>query len=503
MVIKKDKQEFFSYLEDTSNIKGQADILYLPETQQEVAEILVLCQRKRIPVTCSGARTGTTGGCVPQEGAVLSLEKLNKIKNIDEKSRIVTVESGANLKDLETELNKRGMSLKAQPTESLACIGGVVSTSASGVRGFKYGGIRNYVKRLQVVLVDGTTFELNRGLYTASGRMFDIEAGARRFKFAVPSYDMPRTKHQAGYFAQNNMDMIDLFIGSEGTLGVIVEVDLMVQSTSREAFDCVVFFDKQDDALGFVAAIKSIRDGKQTPPVMPSAMPPAGSLARPPARPAASVEFFDRNALHFLKQAYPQLKSSAAAVYFEQELQGDFDYQIQRWVERIRQFGGSEDDTWFGDTEAEREKIYEFRYQLPQLINEFLRTHNQNKVATDIAVPDNTFLEMFNFYGKVGEESGVFYVNFGHIGENHLHFNFLPHSNSEYLKAREYALMLVRKAVSLGGTVSAEHVIGKIKKEYLEILYGKKHIQEMASLKEYFDPSFLLGRGNIFDKNIL
>ena len=97
------------------------------------------------------------------------------------------------------------------------------------------------------------------------------------------------------------------------------------------------------------------------------------------------------------------------------------------------------------------------------------------------------------------EESGLNYVNFGHIGENHLHFNFLPRNEREYIKAKSYMERLIKKSVSLGGTVSAEHGIGKLKKRYLELMYGKKHIKEMVHLKRYFDPHFLLGRGNIFD----
>ncbi|HDN85659.1 MAG TPA: FAD-binding oxidoreductase, partial [Candidatus Omnitrophica bacterium] len=93
----------------------------------------------------------------------------------------------------------------------------------------------------------------------------------------------------------------------------------------------------------------------------------------------------------------------------------------------------------------------------------------------------------------------VNYINFGHIGENHLHFNFLPKNDSESQKAKECILEIVKKALSLGGTVSAEHGIGKLKKSYLEIMYGKFYIKEMVELKRYFDPNFLLGRGNLFD----
>jgi D-lactate dehydrogenase (cytochrome) len=483
MIIKKNKDEFLSYLEDTSNLKGKADILYIPETQEEIPEILEICQKKNIPLTCSGARTGTTGGCVPNQGAILSLEKLNKIKDIDKKRRLAIVEAGLSLEDFEKEINKFGLTLRAQPTESLACLGGAVSTSASGVRGFRYGGIRKYVKRIKVALSDGNILNINRGQIISSHRYFEFELGKRKFRFNLPSYNMPKVKHQAGYFIKDNMDLIDLFIGSEGTLGVIIEIEIWLQNLPLEIFDCIVFFKEESDALGFV---RKVKDAKFQESLKPT-----------------SLEFFDKNSLNFLKRAYSHLKNWGAAIYFEQEIEDKAEANLERWLQLIRESGASVDDTWFGDTEAERRKIYEFRHKLPQLINEYLKQHSQIKVATDIAVPQKNFISMYNFYKEVGEASELEYVNFGHIGEDHLHFNFLPQTIQEQTKAKEYALEFIKKAVSLGGTVSAEHGIGKLKKYYLEVMYGRDYLREMANLKKYFDPYCILGLDNIFDKNIL
>ena len=280
MIIKEKKDEFLSYLEDTSNLKGNADTLYVPETSGDVQEVFALCRGKNIPLTCSAGRTGTTGGCVPQGGAILSLEELNRIIDIDVHTCTARVQAGVSLEELSNELEKCGVGLRAQPTESLAYVGGAVSNSASGVRGFKYGGIRNYVKGLEVVLPDSRLLNIKRGEIFAKKRMFDFEKDGIRLKFPVPYYDMPDAKNQAGYYVKDDMDIIDLFIGSEGTLGVITEVELALQRAAEHIFDCVVFFKKEKDSLRFIDTVKEMkRQGKVDP---------------------VSLEFFDERSLDFV-----------------------------------------------------------------------------------------------------------------------------------------------------------------------------------------------------------
>ncbi len=480
MIIKTDKDEFTAYLEDTSNLPGDAAILYIPETVSDIQEALAACRAGKMPLTCSAGRTGTTGGCVPRQGAILSLEKFDRIIDIDPKKFTARVQAGVRLEDLTAELTGEGLALRAQPTESLAFLGGAVSTAASGMRGFKYGGIRNYVNFLKIVLADGTLLQLKRGDIIAEGRLFDFERSGRRFSFSLPAYTMPAVKHQAGYFVQDDMDLIDLFIGSEGTLGVIVEIGLSLQKLPPHIFDCVVFFDSQEKALDFVDMVKDLKDQGLADPV--------------------SLEFFDDHSLRFLESRYPQVETYKAAVYFEQESGDDIEAAIGSWLERIEMSGADADKTWFGDSEHERAKIFEFRHTLPQMINEFLKEHGQEKVSCDIAVPREALREMYYFYRQKAGESGISFLNFGHIGENHLHFNFLPRERTEVKKAKEYALIFADKAVSLGGTISAEHGVGKLKKPYLLRMYGEFHIRGMARLKKYFDPDCILGSDNIFDQ---
>ena len=485
MLTKNKKEDLINYLEDTSNIKGNADLLYLPKNKDEVSFALREAVDKRIPLTFSSGRTGTTGGCVPYEGAVISSDNLNRVIDIDPKQGIAHLEAGVSLEALENEAGKFGLTLKASPTESLAYIGGAISTAASGVRGFGYGGIRDYVTEIKVFLTTGDIINIQRGSIFSHLRRFDFQHQGKNFKFNLPTYNLPLVKSQAGYFIRDNMDLIDLFIGSEGTLGFIGACKVLLQKKPFNIFDGLLFFQKEREALDFAAKIKELKKKGFLKPT--------------------SLEFFDKNSLKLLGDKYSFIPESESAVYFEQDVKDETenDLLLDRWQDLMEKSNALMDKSIFADTPALRKKIFEFRHSLPQMINEFLRQNRQVKVATDISVLDSKFDQMYRFYKEIAEESGVNYVNFGHIGESHLHFNFLPQDSKEFIKAKECLGIFCKKAVSLGGTVSAEHGIGKIKRPYLKIMYNQKHIREMAQLKKYFDPYCLLGLDNIFDKELL
>ncbi|MDP2922629.1 MAG: FAD-binding oxidoreductase [Candidatus Omnitrophota bacterium] len=485
MLIKKNKEELQAYLEDTSNLKGNASLLYLPENKNEVCAVIKDCSRKKIPFTISAGKTGTTGGCVPLEGAIISVENLKKVIGIDKELKVVHLEPGVTFQELESQVNKSRLTLRASPTESLACIGGAISTCASGVRGFGYGSMRNYVCEIEMVLATGESIKIKRADFVSKKRFFNFIYEGNNFKFSVPFYNLPKVKSQAGYFTKDNMDLIDLFIGSEGTLGIITSCKLALQEMAFNIFDGLVFFTRESDVFSFVNIIRELKEKGELKP--------------------ASLEFFDRNALSLLRTEYPFIPEAEAGVYFEQEVESNdnYNYLFEKWVSLIEETQALKDKTIFGDNVREREKIFEIRHKLPQLINEFLRQHKQLKAATDIAVPWKNFIQMYDFYKEIARNSDIDYVNFGHIAESHLHFNFLPKTDQESAKAKEYLKQFYKKAVSLGGTVSAEHGIGKIKKPYLKIMYNESQIKEMVMLKKYFDPQCLLGLDNIFEKELL
>lgn len=485
MLTKTNPKEISDYLEDTSNIKGKALAIYFPNNKEELIAIIKECTNKNTPITVLAGRTGTTGGCVPFEGVSVSLENLNKIIDINVKEKIAYLESGVTLAQLDKEANKYNLSLKASPTESLACLGGAISTCASGVRGFGYGSIRNYIVELEVILTSGDVLKISRGEIFSNKNIFDFTFSGKKYNFKLPDYQSLKVKSQAGYFVRDNMDLIDLFIGSEGTLGVVVTCKVALSQIAFKVFDGLIFFNREQDSLNFVNKVKELKDKNYFKPT--------------------SLEFLDKNSLALLGQEYSFLPQASAAVYFEQEADSEQDFEslMNKWLSLLGEFNASLDDSIIGDTKAQRQKIFDIRHKLPQLINEFLRQNKQLKTATDIAVPWDKFSEMYDFYKQIAQDCKISYVNFGHIGEEHLHFNFLPCSDSEGQKARELLKVLCQKAVSLGGTISAEHGIGKIKKPYLKIMYNQKQISQMAMVKKYFDSHCILGLDNIFEKELL
>ena len=171
---------------------------------------------------------------------------------------------------------------------------------------------------------------------------------------------------------------------------------------------------------------------------------------------------------------------------------------MDEWMSLLDDHSALSDQSWFATNEQDQAKLREFRHALPVLMNEWFARHNQRKVSTDMAVPDEAFAGMLRFYQDSLRGGNLRYTIFGHIGDNHVHVNILPRDDDEAAKAREIYRTFIRRAVDVGGTISAEHGIGKLKREYLRELYGEEHLREMAAMKRAFDPAGILGRGNIF-----
>jgi D-lactate dehydrogenase (cytochrome) len=160
-------------------------------------------------------------------------------------------------------------------------------------------------------------------------------------------------------------------------------------------------------------------------------------------------------------------------------------------------------DSWFATNEQDQAKLREFRHQLPVLMNEWFAHYKQRKVSTDMAVPDDAFPGLFNLYKDTLRRSNLRYTIFGHIGDNHVHVNILPRNDDEGARARELYLEFLKYAASVGGTLSAEHGVGKLKRDYLRLFYTDAQLRAMAAIKKALDPNGILGRGNIFSEELL
>ncbi len=451
-----DQSIIAGYLEDSSNLTGgSADGLYLPQNEAEAKEALLECAAKKEPLTFSAAQTGTTGGCIPFGGNILSVQKLNKIIEIDQIKKTALIQSGVTLEELAKASAPYGLFYAPDPTEKSATVGGNVNTNASGGRSYRFGSTRDHILGLKVLLTSGERLELKRKESPVRG-----------------------LKNAAGYYARPEMELIDLFIGQEGTLGFISEIEVSLLPKMADTFELVAFFKTEEGALGFVEAAKKIDD-----------------------RSINFFEYFDPNTLQMLGRSYPHIPlEREAAVYVEQELTERNQNYLEEWEKLLIAHDSSLEEAWIGSDAKQKEQLRQFRHAIPEHINELFKEHHLVKMATDIAVPEGKFREMFNYYNDQlkAESLKLFYIKFGHIGDNHLHVNLLPKNEAEIVLAKGLILRFVKKAVELGGTVSAEHGIGKIKRDYLLEMYGENGIERMRRTKKKYDPQGVLGRGNIF-----
>jgi D-lactate dehydrogenase (cytochrome) len=478
MQTKSQPDEIESFLTDASFIRdGHADRVVLPETIDDVSEILARANHDRVPVTVSGAGTGTVGGRVAFGGIVLATDKLNHIKSIDHSGSAV-VEAGVILADLQRAVDQQGLLYPPDPTERGCFVGGNVATNASGARTFKYGPTRNYVRRLKVVLASGEVIDLRRGEVRADANR-RIRIG-KSIELTLPDFHMPATRKNAtGYFIAPEMDAIDLFIGSEGTLGVICEIEVRLLPKPEGLLSGVVFFADEADVLALVADARK-RAG------------------------ARAIEFFDKESLNFLREKYPNIPPEAVgAIFFEQETtEATEEPVLSEWMSLLDQHHALS-DSWFATNEQDQAKLREFRHQLPVLMNEWFAHYKQRKVSTDMAVPDSAFPGLFRLYKDTLTASTLRYTIFGHIGDNHVHVNILPRDDTEGARARDLYVQFLKYAASVGGTLSAEHGVGKLKRDYLRLFYTDAQLRAMASIKKALDPNGILGRGNIFSEELL
>ena len=446
-----------SYLEDASGFRGHAERVIVALDESEVIAALREASAAGVPVTVAGAGTGVTGARVPLGGWVLSLKKLTRLE-IHRGYAIAG--AGVILRDLHAAAQASGQFYPPDPTETSASVGGTIATNASGSRSLKYGATRRWIERLRVVLADG------RSLDVARGDAIDFDTGT------IPRPSV--TKNTAGYLLCPGMDWIDLFAGSEGTLGVVTEAYLRLLPAPAGALAGVVFF--ADDE----AALDAVEDWR------------AHAAPR-------MLEYFDFASLELLRNRFPEVPAAArAAILFEQELDADHDPDAsESWLTRIEAAGGLE-ESWLAVSTSDRERFRRFRHALPEIVNDTVRRNGTLKMGTDHAVPFDRNREMLAYYRRrLDQQFPGRYVIFGHIGDAHVHVNMLPAAEEAPLAAmllEEFA----RQAVALGGTVSAEHGLGKRKAHLLRLQYSPAQLDVMRRVKLRLDPQNLLGRGTLW-----
>jgi FAD/FMN-containing dehydrogenase len=425
---------------DASGYAGRADQVFTPRSEEEIAAILSRASSEGVPVTVMGALTGLAGGAVPKSGWAISMAQFRKLEVFPRNARVGT---GVLLREVQAAAAASGQFYAPDPTENTSSIGGNIGANASGSRSFRYGATRRHIQAVRVVHMDGRIIEYRRG---------------EKVDFEVPRIPLPRTrKHSAGYRLEPGMDFVDLFIGSEGTLGVVTEAELQLLPAPGEILGGVVFFPSEEAALDAVDRWR-------------------------PAPGLRMLEFLDSRSIQLMEQPY------GAALLLELEGEAELDMS-----------GALENESWFGSSAADRERFRQFRHRLPERIHERLRRGGFMVLATDYAVPLERNRDILAIYRRVLTQNfGDKFVMFGHIGDAHVHTEVLPETQQEWKRATDIAVDLAKEVVAMGGTVGAEHGLGKRKAHLLALQYNPAEIEAMRSIKRRFDPQQLLGQGNLF-----
>lgn len=509
--------EFSEYLRDESRSVGHADSISFPRSEGEVREILRTMFGRGTRVTVQGGRTGISAAAVPDGGHVLNLSRMDKITRVrcDADGRFyLTVQPGLVLSHLNKCIEDRrfdygfmdtgsrealsGLSdapeqfFPVDPTETSATIGGMAACNASGARTYKYGAMRRHVSALRVLLADGRSLSLRRGEQVAVGRSLTLKTeDGSSVGLRLPTYTMPNTKNASGYYVEDDMDAVDLFIGSDGTLGVITEMELALTPSPGTMWEAGCLFGDEDSAVDFVEKVKSR----------------AGDVA--------AIEFFDSDALELLRRQkesnpafsrLPEIASWVQAMVFV-ELHSAQDSAARERLfllgDILSDSGGRCDDTWVARNQQDLARLKFIRHAIPESVNMLIDLRRKadpiiTKLGTDMSVPDRHLRDAMDMYRRGLRESGLQSAIWGHIGDNHLHVNILPRNADDYRRGKELYLEWAKLVTEMGGAVSAEHGIGKLKAPFLRIMYGDRHVREMYDVKRALDLKGVLGAGNLF-----
>lgn len=426
------------------------DVVVKPGSAGEVAQILELADQRRIPVTPRGGATGLCGGCVPVYGGiVLSLERMNRVIEIDRANQMAVVEAGVTLGEFTRAVEEAGLSFPPHPGDESAMIGGLIATNAGGSRAVKYGVIRNYVRGLEVVLPQGRKIRLGGKLIKSS----------------------------TGY------SLLHLIIGSEGTLGVITGAILQLLPGARWVRSLVIPFAEVEGAIASVPDIL----GQKILPV--------------------AVEFMEAEVIriteNFLRQRWPTtVGKTYLLVILDAASEEDMDRQSGAVAEACLARGGL--DVFVADTPAKQETILAIRSK----IYEAIKSHTIE--ILDISLPPAEIPAHVRRVGQVAEEFRLWLPTFGHAADGNVHTHLMRarYENGQMVEVPEAewreGLDLVRERLyadcrARGGVISGEHGIGLVKKPFLSLVLDEVQLELMKGIKKIFDPRLILNPGKIFD----
>ena len=440
--IRSDADALNTYGQDALGIGHPPDLVVFPGSTQQIAVVARLCNEHRVPLVVRGAGTGYTGGAVPTSGGVvLSMERLNRILEIDETNLLAVVEPNVITGDLQRAVERVGLFYPPDPASlAISSIGGNVAECAGGPRAFKYGTTKRYVLALEAVLPTGEI----------------VETGSKAVKNVV------------GY------DLTQLLVGSEGTLAIITRITLrLVPKPPAQATLLAMFADIQ----GAVDAVTALIQARVVP---------------------AAIELIDHDSLRAVREHTGQDVAppgiGAVLIVESDGTQAAVDEDIDRAAKACRDVGAAR--VVLAASEEERERLWSLR----RLISPALKATGLLKINHDVVVPRGRVPGLFAVVEELKHTYGLRIASFGHAGDGNIHVNLMVDRAdlAELARAKQAERVLFERVVALEGSISGEHGIGFAKAPYLDIELSADEIALMKRVKAAFDPNGILNPGKMF-----
>lgn len=431
--------------DETEDFLYPPDLVVKPQTTKQVSDIAKLCYEHRIPLTTRGAGTGLSGGALPVHGGVLmSMEKFDKIINIDERNLQATVEPGVINYVFQEEVKKLGLFYPPDPASWGSCsLGGNIAHSSGGPKAVKYGTTRDYVLNLEVVLANGDV------IWTGSNTL----------------------KYSTGY------NLTHLMIGSEGTLGIVTKIVFKLIPLPKHDLLMLVPFKSAEDACTAVAEV--FKKG-----ITPSAM-----------------EFMERDAIDWsIKYSGAvnfEIKPEWKALLLVEVDGNNMDVLLSdcEIIGSVMQSNNS-DEILFAESAEQKNALWKIRRK----VGEAVKSNSVYK-EEDTVVPRAELPTLLNGVKKIGNKYGFKSVCYGHAGDGNLHVNIIKGDLSDQFWEEELPKgikEIFELCKALGGTISGEHGIGLVQKDYMPIVFPKHQLELMRGIKKVFDPHQILNPGKIF-----
>ena len=514
------------YLEDASGSgPGRAAGLLRLESEAEAAAYLRRTCDPAVKILPQAGRSSLTGGAVPQGEVVISVERMAEVGSVQRGAGGARVAAGpgTRLRDLQKAVGSRGFYYPPVPTYQEAMLSGTVSTNAGGAATFKYGVTRQWVHALRVLLFNGDLLEIERGQASAgSGEEFLVElSDGRELHVPVPRYTLPALKKvSAGYHAADPFDLVDLFIGSEGTLGLITGVTVDLVSLPGALVTGLVFQEGLEQGLALSAAMRSAALEARR----------SGDPAGPDIR---AIEFMDARSLDLMRRHGDRSRfririppEARVALLFEMELpERTSNDEAQAVLARFQEGDGNVGDIplvrlfkileahsamdhlelAFPEDEDRAKALCEFRGAVPERVNEILAGRRRQapgirKAGGDLIVPIEHLAEMIRIYEEGFSRRALSFAVWGHLSDGNLHPNALPGDARETALGQEAQLEFAEEAVRRGGCPLSEHGVGRnpVKQEILRRFLGDAAIASMRTIKKRLDPEFRFAPGVLF-----